>query len=148
MTIYSPKITKADIGKFANRVLGILDKERIENVRDLESKLGTIFRVEEDQAAYILVTTRPSHGTAVTTVEYTIQGVGDSLTFKINTQVGISHFILKCNANLIGYSPCIIDKFGNVIQNKIIYGITMQSIRDELQSLKFYPERDIQRQQA
>ena len=129
------KINLPDISQIAKKFLEVLDREEIQKVKDLTTRLGLEFGLEGSQD-FVRFDLRPSGlGTSAHTISYIRPGVGIPIEFKVNIILYYTQSILKTEEIILGYSPFGSDVFGNVTQNKLMNGSDVYLVRNELKTL-------------
>jgi len=139
------QISRDHLKKVARGLLYVLDRENIDTLNDLERRMGERFLLHESIQDFVLLTrTSSNHGTFAYTVSYIMPNTGTPLELKINPQLEYSNIFLKTVEEIEGYTPFILDGFGNLIQEKVIRPLDLALVRNEIENLGNYASTRIQ----
>lgn len=128
-------ITQEKLKEIAGSVLDFLERENIDSIGSLFSRLGESFDIK-GQDHIIQIESRPSEsGTEAYTISYIIPDGGIPIEIRMNHNFNYSKIIVKTNSRLNGYMSFTSDHFGNIIQNKKIDGYSIPIIKKELEKL-------------
>lgn len=138
------KVTLDEFKKIASSFFGILEKIDISH-SNLERIIGTEIKVNELKGQdFISFSLRPSGiGSLAYTISYTRPGIGIPIEFKINPIFGYSHFIVKTQEEISGYTVFAKDPFGNLVQSKLLTFTDPKYILEEIERLSKIEEIDI-----
>jgi hypothetical protein len=115
-------ISNQELGKMARNLLGVLEKEKIISVGDLERAMGRKFLVNDGEGDFVSTEIRPSNfNTAALVVSYVRPGVGIPIEVRVNTALEYSTIIAKSCEELDGYEP-----FGRDNQNNTAKSMTVR----------------------
>ena len=113
------KITTEKFRKIASNLLGLLDREEINSIEDLEKKIGRKYDISSGE--YIELFMRPSNSeTFAHIISYIWEGSGIPIEARINTKLGYLQMIIKLQENIQNYAPFTEDPYGNIVQNRKI----------------------------
>ncbi|MEK6897095.1 MAG: hypothetical protein AABW93_01045 [Nanoarchaeota archaeon] len=125
-------ITKKDLQKYSSEILGMIEREKIGSISELEEKIGESFPTPE---GLIQLESRPStKGSLAITISYIIDGKGIPIEIRLNPEQNYSLFFVKSEEEIESYNPELVDPLGNVIQSKKI-GSSFEEALEELKRL-------------
>ena len=128
-------ITPSKLEQIARSVLDFLERENINSIGSLFSRLGESFNIKGEDHI-IQIESRPSEsGSEAYTISYIIPDGGIPLEIRMNPDFNYSNIIVKTNSGLNDYTSFAFDYFGNRIQNKEIKGCSIPIIKKELEEL-------------
>lgn len=131
------KFSKSDLARFSERILRVIDKEKIRSVPDLDARVGRTFQVEDFPEDSISIEKRQSvEGTTALIVSYNAPNYGVPIEVRVNAGLRYSKIHLKVEETLPRYAPFSEDKFGNIIQDRRFQTIKFQAVREELERLR------------
>ena len=130
-------ITHKKLGKIAKNVLDFLEEKKIDSVENLEERemLGDSFDIKgSNHAVHIGLKSSNLRGEDYA-ISYVNPDGGIPIEIKINLVSNSSQIIAKANSKIKNYAFVKYDSFGNRIQNKVIVGCSIPSIKKELENL-------------
>tara|TARA_Y100000310_G_scaffold340770_1_gene437693 strand:- start:576 stop:989 length:414 start_codon:yes stop_codon:yes gene_type:complete len=128
-----PEIDLESLKKNARHLLEFLDRNEIQEPRDLESVLNQSLIINRKTKEHVTTEIRPSNlGTATYDISYIQYGKGILLDVKINPSFEYTAFIVKGKFELPGYESFAKDNNGNIAQMKRIGSTSIEDIRNEL----------------
>ena len=128
-------ITQEKLKEIARSILDLLEKENIDSIGSLFSRLGESFNIKREDHI-IQIESRPSESESEAyTISYIIPTGGIPLEIRMNHDLNYSNIIVKTNSGLKDYTSFAFDYFGNRIQNKEIKGCSIPIIKKELEEL-------------
>jgi len=128
-------ITQKKLKQFAKNVLDLLEKEDIDSIGSVFSRVGESFHIKGEDHI-IQIESRPSEsGSDAYTISYIIPAGGIPIEIRINSYFNYSRIFVKTESGLDNYIPVASDYFGNIIQDKKIDGCSIPIIKKELEKL-------------
>ena len=128
-------ITQGKLRKIARSILDLLEKEDIDSIGSVFSRVGESFHIKGEDHI-IQIESRPSEsGTEACTISYIIPDGGIPLEIRMNSNFNYSKIFVKTESGLDNYIPVTSDYFGNIIQDKKIGGCSILKIKKELEKL-------------
>jgi len=128
-------ITQEKLKEIAKSVLDFLEKENIDSIGSLFSRLGESFNIKGEDHI-IQIELRPSEsGTEAYTISYIAPRGGIPIEIRMNPNFNYSKIIIKANSGLDDYKSFDSDYFGNIIQGKTLNKCSIPSIKKELKKL-------------
>ncbi len=135
------KISREKLREIINDFIGILDREKVEDLGGLEMLSGQAIPIKGKEQEYVIVEYQPSNlGTRAIDASYVIQhrpkevGGGVPLSVKINNQLRYSKIIIKTEGKVDGFTLFFVDNFGNLIQERF-FKTDYQEIKKALNEL-------------
>jgi len=128
-------ITQEKLKEIAKSVLDFLEKENIDSIGSLFSRLGESFNIK-GKDHIIQIELRPSTSeTEAYTISYIAPRGGIPIEIRMNPDFNYSRIFVKTESELDNYIPVSSDYFGNIIQDKKIDGCSILTIKKELEKL-------------
>ena len=128
-------ITQGKLKEIAKSVLDFLEKENIDTIGSLFSRLGESFNIKESDHIIQIESRSSESGSEAYTISYIAPKAGIPIEIRMNPNFNYSKIIVKTKPKLIGYIPIISDYFGNFIQHKRIGCCSILEIKKELEKL-------------
>jgi hypothetical protein len=130
------KISGDELGKIAQTILDLLEKEGISSISSLEARISRKTNTIVNSSDRISFELRPSvDKTQAYTLSYTREGTGIPIEIRINPAKGYTKIILKTEKELKGYEPFLYDIFDNIVQERRIQETGISQIKAELRQL-------------
>jgi len=128
-------ITQEKLKEIARSVLNLLERENIDSIGSLFSRLGESFDIK-GKDHIIQIELRPSKsGTEAYTISYINPKGGIPIEIRMNSDFNYSKIIVKTKSKLKKYKSFISDYFGNLIQDKTIRRCSISKVKKELEKL-------------
>ncbi len=125
-------ITKNDLQKYSSNILGLLGREKIRSISELEEKMGQSFSTPE---GLIQLELRPSKDSSTAlTISYIVRGKGIPVEVRLNPQHHYTLFMVKAKERIESYNPVAPDLMGNIVQSKE-FEFSFEEMLEELKRL-------------
>lgn len=131
------KITREEIKDIAKEVLSFLERNGINDVSDLERRVGTVSGVANKPGDVITVENRPSNeNTTACTISYITSGYGIPMEARLNTKLHYTKITIKGKFQSRSYTPFSYDTFGNLVQGRELE-CSIDALKESLEHLTF-----------
>ena len=133
----SPRMLQTSL----DRVLDFMKERKISTPKDLDGILDSRHDITKTPQEFIEVKKRPGGMSSqpssyVYTISYVKKGYGIILEVRVNSEENYSRFIVKMNNSISGYRKFAADRNGNVIQERVIQSVAIESVYQGLKDLK------------
>lgn len=128
-------ITQEKLKEIAKSVLDLLERESIDSIGSVFSRLGESFKIKGENHRIQIESRSSKSGTGAHTISYIIPGGGIPIEIRLNPDFNYSKIIVKTESKLNGYTFFNSDCFGNILQDKVMGRYSISGIKKELEKL-------------
>jgi hypothetical protein len=129
-------ITPEKLKEFVKNTLGVLEREDINSIGSVFSKLGKSFKIKGEDHLIQIESRRSESEVKDYTITYiAIPEGGVPIQITMNPDSSSSKIVVKTKSKLDGYIPVNFDYFGNMTQGKSIDSCSILGIKNELEKL-------------
>lgn len=132
------KITKKSVATYAERLLEVLEEQKISSLESAINAIGKEFEVREILPDRVIIHMRPSNmGTLELKISYVCPNFeGIPLELVINPSLKYRQLIVKCAESFQGYSAFAFDPYNNIVQFKINSGAEWRDAIKDIEELR------------
>ena len=131
------KVTKQRLGEIAGTLISALKEFKVDTAQDI-TRLMNVKIIISKREMIIGEERFSNNGTTAQTISYAVDGTGIPLELKINPALNYTKIILKSEEQIPEYSPFMIDRFGNVMQDLKMPDVSMKKTLSELAKIAGY----------